>query len=119
MAGFSVCLDVRTPGERGVYRHNRRVTAELRLGPMGTWTDLAATMRTLVAWMAAPPDLPVALSYQPLGASSPVSLDVVAAALNIPPDEAHWLRLELESLEVAFVCRRPCVGTGSGCRTWR
>ncbi|HEX9067604.1 MAG TPA: hypothetical protein VF807_02460, partial [Ktedonobacterales bacterium] len=109
--------NVRTSGERGVrgvYRHNRRMTAELRLGPMGTWTDLAATVRVLVAWMAAPPDLTVALSYQPLGASSPVYLDVVAAAHDIPPDEAQWLRLELESLEVTFVCRP----TMRGDRQW-
>jgi hypothetical protein len=100
--------NIRTAGERatrGIYRHNRRLLARVTLGPMASYSDLIANVRALVAWLSAPPALPVALQYQPTGASAPVYLDVVGAAHDIPADEADWLRLQLEEIEVVFLVR--------------
>ncbi len=76
--------NIRTQGERGVraiYRHSREVT--VRLGPAANYASLAATIRTLRAWVNAPPALPVTLQFQPFGASAPVYLDVIGAAADL------------------------------------
>ncbi len=100
--------NARTRGERAVralYRHNRRATVRLALGPMGAFSDLAAVIRALVAWVDAPPAEPVTLQWQAPGAASPVYLDVAGAACGIPADERDWLRLQIEPVELAFVTR--------------
>ncbi len=100
--------NIRTQGEaatRAIYRHNRRATARILVGPMGSYSDLASNLRTLVAWLNAPPDVACSLQYQPIGASSPVYLDVVGAAHDIPEDEGQWLRLQFEPVEIVFFCR--------------
>ncbi len=53
----------RTQGERAtraIYRHNRQARAQLILGPMASYSDLAASVRTLVRWLDAPPAVPLA-----------------------------------------------------------
>lgn len=100
--------NARTQGERAaraLYRHNRRAAARLILGPMASASDLAAVIRSLVAWVDAPPALPVTLLWQSPGAASPVYLDIVGAASDIPADERDWLRLQIEPVEVAFLAR--------------
>lgn len=100
--------NIRTQGERGtraIYRHNRQATARVLLGPMANYGDLAATLRTLLLWLDAPPSVPFAIQYQPPGASAPLYLDVVGAAHDLPADEGQWLRLQIEPLELVFVCR--------------
>ena len=100
--------NVRTQGERAtraIYRHNRRAVARVLVGPMASYADLAATLRTLVSWLSAPPAVPVALMYQPIGATSAVYLDVVGAAHDVSEDEGDWLRLQLEPVELVFVAR--------------
>jgi hypothetical protein len=100
--------NIRTQGERGVravYRHSREVTVRLVLGPAANYAALTSTIRTLRAWVNAPPALPVTLQYQPFGASAPVYLDVIGAAADLPESEGDWLRLQLEPLELVFVCR--------------
>lgn len=98
----------RTQGERAsraLYRHNRRVVARLLLGPMAAHADLAANLRALAAWLNAPPTTPVTIQYQPPSASSPVYLDVVAAAHDISTDERDWLRLQMEPITLLLWCR--------------
>ncbi|HEU5437763.1 MAG TPA: LamG domain-containing protein, partial [Ktedonobacterales bacterium] len=98
----------RTQGERAsraLYRHNRRVVVRLLLGPMAAHADLAANLRALAAWLNAPPATPVTIQYQPPSASSPVYLDVVAAAHDLPSDERDWLRLQMEPLTLLLWCR--------------
>jgi hypothetical protein len=100
--------NIRTQGERGVkaiYRHNREVTCQLILGPGASYAALVASVRTLLAWVNAAPALPVTLQYQPFGASAPVYLDVIGCAHDLPASESDWLRLQLEPLELVFVCR--------------
>lgn len=100
--------NIRAQGEdatRAVYRHNRRAVARVLLGPMASYADLVANVRALVAWLAGPPDAPFAIQYQPIGASAPVYLDVVAAAHDIPEDEGQWQRLQFEPIELVFFCR--------------
>ena len=100
--------NIRTQGERAtraIYRHNRQAVARVLLGPMASFSDLAANLRTLVAWMSAPPAIPFSIQYQPPGASAPVYLDVVGAAHDIPEDEGDWLRLQLEPIELIFIAR--------------
>ncbi|HEV2235675.1 MAG TPA: hypothetical protein VGR57_03350, partial [Ktedonobacterales bacterium] len=100
--------NLRTQGERGVrgvYRHSREVTVQLVLGPGSSYAALVASVRTLLAWVNAPPALAVTLQYQPFGAASPVYLDVIGAACDLPADESDWLRLQLEPIELVFVCR--------------
>ena len=100
--------NVRTQGERAtraIYHQNRRVTAQVMLGQMGSYADLVSNIRALVAWLDAPPAVPFTVMYQPIGASSPVYLDVVGAAHDIPEDEGQWLRLQLETIEIVFIAR--------------
>ncbi len=100
--------NARTPGERAaraLYRHNRRVGARLILGPMASASDLAAVIRALVAWVDAPPALPITLLWQAPGAASPVYLDVVGAAHSVPASEREWLALQVEPVELVFVTR--------------
>ncbi len=98
----------RTIGERvtrAIYRHNREVVARVLVGPMASYADLATTIRTLVAWLAAPPAVPLTIQFQPPGAAAPVYLDVVAAAHDLPTDESQWLRLQIEPAEIVFLVR--------------
>ena len=98
----------RTIGERAtraIYRHNREVVARVLVGPMASYADLAANIRALAGWLAAPPAVPFSIQYQPPGAAAPVYLDVVAAAHDLPDDESQWLRLQLEPAEIVFVVR--------------
>ncbi|MEO7001906.1 MAG: LamG domain-containing protein [Ktedonobacterales bacterium] len=100
--------NIRAQGERAtraIYRANRQVTAQVILGPMASYSDLVATIRALLAWLNAPPSIPFAIMYQPAGASLPVYLDVVGAAHDIPVDEGQWLALQLEPIELVFICR--------------
>jgi len=100
--------NVRTQGERAtraIYHQNRRVTAQVILGPMGSYADLVSNIRALVAWLDAPPAVPFTVMYQPIGAASPVYLDVVGAAHDIPEDEGQWLRLQLETIEIVLIAR--------------
>jgi hypothetical protein len=91
--------NIRTQGERGVravHRHSREVTVQLVLGPAANYAGLVGLIRTLRAWVNAPPALAVTLQYQPFGASAPVYLDVIGAAADLPESEGDWLRLQLE-----------------------
>ncbi|MGH2516841.1 MAG: hypothetical protein ACRDHP_14400, partial [Ktedonobacterales bacterium] len=100
--------NIRTQGERAtraIYRHNREVRAGLILGPMSNYANLTAALRLLLSWLNSPPSVPFTIQYQPPGATSPVYLDVVGAAHSISEDEADWLRLMLEPVEIVFVCR--------------
>jgi Concanavalin A-like lectin/glucanases superfamily len=100
--------NIRTQGEiatRALTRHNRTVTARLLVGPSSSSAALLASIRTLLAWLAAPPQTPITLQYQPFNASAPVYLDVVGAAHNLPADEGMWLRGQFEPLVVSFTCR--------------
>jgi hypothetical protein len=100
--------NARTQGERGLhalYRHNRRATARLVLGPMASASDLAAVIRSLVAWLDATPALPVTLQWQAPGAASPVYLDVAGAAHSVPTDEREWIALQVEPVEIIFIAR--------------
>lgn len=100
--------NVRSRGERAaraLYRRNRQVRVGLILGPMASYADLAAVIRSLVAWVDAPPATPVALLWQAPGAASPVYLDIVGAAHSIPADERDWLRLQVEPVELLFSAR--------------
>ena len=100
--------NIRAQGERAtraIYRNNRRVTAQVILGPMVSYGDLVATIRALLAWLNGPPSVPFAIMFQPNGASTPVYLDVVGAAHDIPMDEEQWLALQLEPVELVFICR--------------
>jgi hypothetical protein len=100
--------NVRAQGERGLralYRHNRRASARLIIGPMASYSDLAAIIRTLSAWVGAPPMLPVTLLWQAPGAASPVYLDVTGMASDIPTAERDWLRLQSEPVELLFIAR--------------
>jgi hypothetical protein len=98
----------RTQGERAVralYQHNREATISLILGPGASYAALIASVRSLVAWLDAPPASPIAVQWQPPNAQAPVYLDVVAAAHTIPADEGDWLRLQLEPIEIVLVVR--------------
>ena len=100
--------NIRTQGEsatRAIYRHNRRATVRLILGPMGSAADLVAAIRLLAAWLNAPPAVPFAVQWQPPSATAPVYLDVVGAAHAIPSDESQWLRLQVEPVEIILVVR--------------
>ncbi len=100
--------NIRTRGERAtraIYRHNREVIARVLVGPMASYADLVANIRSLVAWLDAPPAVPFTIEYQPNSATQPVYLDVVACAHSIPEDEGDWLRLQFEPVELVFVCR--------------
>lgn len=100
--------NVRTQGERasrGIFRANREARISVILGPMANYAALVAAVRSLLAWVTAPPQYPVALKWQPPSASSPVYLDVVGATCSIPEDEGDWLRLQLEPIEIVCVCR--------------
>ncbi|HEX8995403.1 MAG TPA: hypothetical protein VF812_05195 [Ktedonobacterales bacterium] len=98
----------RALGERAVrasYRHNRQARARLCLGPMASYSDLVANVRTLVRWLDAAPSTPFCVQWQPPSATSPVYLDVVGAAHGIPADEREWLRLQIEPIEVVLLVR--------------
>ncbi len=98
----------RTQGERAIralYRHNRQARAQLCLGPMASYSDLAANVRALVRWLDAAPATPFCVQWQPPSASAPVYLDVVGAAHGIPADEREWLRLQLEPIEIVLLVR--------------
>ena len=100
--------NARTQGERAsraIYRHNRLARAQVMLGPMAGYSDLAANVRALVRWVDAAPSVPVTLQWQPPSATSPVYLDVVGAAHAVPADEREWLRLQIEPIELVFVVR--------------
>jgi hypothetical protein len=100
--------NVRTAGERGLrglYRHNRHVSARLTIGPMANVSDLAAAIRALGAWVSAPPALPVTLLWQPPGAASPIYLDAVGMASDIPTAERDWLRLQSEPVTLLLITR--------------
>ncbi|MGH2486283.1 MAG: hypothetical protein ACRDHE_09745, partial [Ktedonobacterales bacterium] len=62
-------------------------------------------IRQLLTWVNAAPNIPITILYQPYSASTPVYLDVIAAAHSIPDDEDMWLRLQLEPVELVFLCR--------------
>ena len=100
--------NIRSQGERAsraIYRTNREAIAQLIVGPGASYSALVSSIRTLVSWLSAPPSSPITLQYQPFNASSPVYLDVVAAAHDIPADESDWLRLQFEPIEIAFIAR--------------
>lgn len=105
---LAVAGNIRVQGERAtraVYQHNRRAVARVTLGPMATARDLAATLRTLLAWVNAPPAVPLTIQYQPFGSALPSYLDVVGVGHSIPVDESQWLRLQLEPIELVFLVR--------------
>lgn len=100
--------NIRTQDEvatRSITRHNRSVTARLLVGPSPNAAALIASIRELLQWLAAPPQTPITLQYQPFNASTPVYLDVVGAAHNLPSDEGQWLRGQFETLTLTFTCR--------------
>ncbi|WIG60015.1 MAG: hypothetical protein OJF49_002763 [Ktedonobacterales bacterium] len=100
--------NIRTQGERAtraLYRHNRTVRVPLLLGPMSSYAALTAALRELLQWVNAAPQVPMTLLYQPPNATQPVYLDIVGAAHSLPADESDWLRLQLEPVELVFVCR--------------
>ena len=100
--------NIRTQGEittRAIVRHNRTVTARLIVGPAASSAALIAAIRTLLLWLAAPPQLPITLQYQPFNASTPLYLDVVGASHNLPADEGQWLRGQFEPLTISFITR--------------
>ena len=100
--------NIRSQGEkgvRGVYRHPREVGVSLILGPGASYAAFIANVRALLQWVNAAPALPLTIQYQPFSASLPVYLDVIAAAHRIPEDEDQWLRLQLEPVELVFLCR--------------
>lgn len=81
--------NIRTQGEvatRSITRHNRTVTAQLFVGPAANVGTLLAALRELLQWLAAPPQLPITIQYQPFNGTAPVYLDVVGAAHNLPAD---------------------------------
>ncbi|HEX2348587.1 MAG TPA: hypothetical protein VHI51_09135, partial [Ktedonobacterales bacterium] len=60
--------NARTQGERAsraLYRHNRIAHAQVMLGPMASYSDLATTVRYLTRWLDAPPAMPICLQWQP------------------------------------------------------
>ncbi|HKV83953.1 MAG TPA: hypothetical protein VJN88_05315 [Ktedonobacterales bacterium] len=100
--------NIRSQGERGVraiYRHPREIGVSLILGPSANYANFMNSIRQLLAWINASPNLPLTIQYQPFSASTPVYLDVIAAAHSIPDDEDMWLRLQLEPVELVFLCR--------------
>src|SRR6185312_17490559 len=100
--------NIRSQGEiatRAITRHNRTVTARLFVGPASSSTALIAAIRNLLLWLAAPPQLPITLQYQPFNASTPLYLDVVGASHNLPADEGQWLRGQFEPLTISFIAR--------------
>ncbi|HEX9036959.1 MAG TPA: hypothetical protein VF808_08215, partial [Ktedonobacterales bacterium] len=100
--------NIRSQGERvtrATYRENREALARLILGPSSTYGQHIGTIRTLVSWMDASLAYPITLKWRPPGASSPVYLDVVASAHNVPLDESSWARLQVEPVELAFFVR--------------
>lgn len=100
--------NIRTQGEtatRSITRHNRTVTVRLLVGPSASSAALIASIRTLLGWLASPPQTPITLQYQPFNASTPLYLDVVGASHNLPTDEGQWLRGQFEPLTVTFICR--------------
>ena len=100
--------NARTQGERAsraLYRHNRLARAQVTLGPMASYNDLATTVRYLTRWLDAPPATPICLQWQPPSATAPVYLDIVGAAHALPADERDWLRLQIEPVELVFVVR--------------
>ncbi|HEY7341182.1 MAG TPA: hypothetical protein VH591_09895 [Ktedonobacterales bacterium] len=100
--------NIRTQGEiatRAIVRHNRTVTARLIVGPAASSAALIAAIRNLLLWLAAPPQLPITLQYQPFNASTPLYLDVVGASHNLPADEGQWLRGQFEPLTISFITR--------------
>lgn len=100
--------NVRTQGEtitRAIYRHNRQAKMQLAIGPAGSYAEFVAAIRALLRWLNAAPGTPVAVQWQPFGASEPGYLDVVGATHNIPSDEAQWLRLQSEPVEITLIVR--------------
>jgi hypothetical protein len=81
------------------------VTARLIVGPAASSAALIASIRTLLLWLAAPPQLTITLQYQPFNASTPLYLDVVGASHNLPADEGQWLRGQFEPLTISFITR--------------
>jgi hypothetical protein len=90
---------------RAIYSRNREATCRVLLGPASSNAALVASVRSLVAWLSLPPTAPLTIQYQAPNASSPVYLDVVGCAHSVPTDEASWLQLQLEPLEIVFICR--------------
>ncbi len=100
--------NIRTQGEiatRAIVRHNRTVTARLIVGPSSSSAALIASIRALLVWLSAPPQIPITLQYQPFNASTPLYLDVVGASHNLPADEGQWLRGQFEPLTLSFITR--------------
>ena len=100
--------NIRSQGERGVrgvYRHPREVGVSVIVGPGASYSAFIAAIRNLLTWSNAAPGLPLTIQYQPFSATQPVYLDVIAAAHNLPDDEDMWLRLQLEPVELVFLCR--------------
>ncbi|HEX6541922.1 MAG TPA: hypothetical protein VF040_09230, partial [Ktedonobacterales bacterium] len=100
--------NIRSQGEvatKAITRHNRTVTARLLVDPSANAAALIASIRTLLTWLSAPPQIPITLQYQPFNGSAPVYLDVVGAAHNLPSDEGQWLRGQFELLTITFTCR--------------
>ena len=90
---------------RSITRHNRLVTARLVVGPSANAATLISAIRNLLTWLAAPPQQPITIQYQPFNASTPLYLDVVGTAHNLPSDEGQWLRGQFEPLTITFTCR--------------
>ena len=78
---------------------------QLVLGPASSYAEFLATIRILLSWLNGPPAVPFAVQWQPFGASEPGYLDVVGATHNIPNDEAQWLRLQAEPVEIMLIVR--------------
>jgi hypothetical protein len=79
--------NVRTQGEtitRAIYRHNRQAKMQLALGPAASYAEFVAAIRALLRWLNAAPATPIAVQWQPFGASESGYLDVVGATHNIP-----------------------------------
>jgi hypothetical protein len=98
--------NIRTQGEiatRSITRHNRIVTAHLLVGPSANSAALISAIRTLPTWLAAPPQLPITLQYQPFNATTPQYLDVVGASHNLPADEGQWVRGQFKPLAISFL----------------
>ena len=84
--------NIRTQGEiatRAIVRQNRTVTTRLIVGPASSSAAPIASIRNLLLWLAAPPQLPITLQYQPFNASTPLYLDVVGASHNLPAEEGQ------------------------------
>lgn len=75
----------RAAGERGLralYRHNRRVSARLILGPMASYADLSGAIRALAAWPRVAPSPGVVaalLALDPTATPAPEPLILTGA----------------------------------------